>query len=297
MQHRKPSVTLIEHTQDPDLVLYVLWKASRTDDEVHSVSWYREMRETAMLEEKTVKEIDDIFYTIVAANIPVAESVRFTFLFQNITVAWREQLVRHRTNSYWSQSSRARPLGEFFEKHVYWTPEEIADNPLAVTLWDQCMRAVGETYRALEHMGISRENARGVLPQYMVHRISMTITLRHLVELVKARTCWIAQSDLWHPMICGMLSEIREKVDSRLANILGSPPCAAGAEYRWCPIGPDNGCRLRGEDPEPPCPLWLAQIGHHGDFYKRDRAIDLMHRFDRVWHADLVQIAHRNIGE
>lgn len=283
-----PVVTLVEWTRNPDLVLYVLWHASRTDEKLLSVD---ELRKERVLNSKLTDEIESIFLNVVGANIPVAEAVRFTFMFENITVAWREQLVRHRANSYWSQSSRARPLSEFFEQHIYWTPDEISGNPEAEAHWDQCMRVIGKTYQLLENMGISRDNARGVLPQYMTHRISMTITLRSLVDLIKARTCWIAQSDIWHPVIRGMLEQISNKVDGRLAQVLGSPPCASAGKYHHCPIGPDNELRLRGEDPEPPCPLWLDEIAHHGEFYRMERARFLLGRFGQVWHPDLFQIS------
>jgi len=289
----KPTVTLVEWTRDPDLVLYVLWHASRTDEKLFSVD---ELKNRRLFNSVLADEIEDIFLNVIGANIPVAEAVRFTFMFENITVAWREQLVRHRANSYWSQSSRARPLGEFFEQHIYWTPDEISDNPEAEAHWDLCMRTIGETYQVLESIGISRDNARGVLPQYMTHRISMTITLRSLVDLIKARTCWIAQSDIWHPIIRGMLEQISNKVDSRLAQVLGSPPCANAGKYHHCPIGPDNELRLRGEDPEPPCPLWLGEINHQGEFYRIDRAQFLIDRFSQVWHPDLLMKAISVLG-
>lgn len=55
------------------------------------------------------------------------------------------------------------------------------------------------------------------------------------------RNCWIAQHDIWAPVI----------------QVLGSDntvlPCANGAP---CPYWKDNVLRAEGKDPSPPCPIW-----------------------------------------
>lgn len=61
-------------------------------------------------------------------------------------------------------------------------------------------------------------------------------------ELVRKRSCWIAQTDLWAPVI--------NKLQPLIASGKTLLPCDGG----HCPFKRDNDLRLMKKDPSPPCP-------------------------------------------
>jgi hypothetical protein len=65
--------------------------------------------------------------------------------------------------------------------------------------------------------------------------------------LVRKRSCWIAQTDLWEPIVSQLL--VLLKKDKVML------PCDDGK----CRFIRDNDLRKAGHDPSPPCPV-LAKI-------------------------------------
>lgn len=66
-------------------------------------------------------------------------------------------------------------------------------------------------------------------------------------DLVRKRSCWIAQTDLWEPIV------------SRLLEVLGKDKVMLPCDDGKCRFIRDNDLRKSGHDPSPPCPV-LAKI-------------------------------------
>ena len=66
-------------------------------------------------------------------------------------------------------------------------------------------------------------------------------------DLVRKRSCWIAQTDLWEPIV------------SQLLTILGKDKVMLPCDDGKCRFIRDNDLRKAGHDPSPPCPV-LAKI-------------------------------------
>lgn len=77
--------------------------------------------------------------------------------------------------------------------------------------------------------------------------VSIKASNQFLAETARKRNCWIAQGDLWEPLI----KAINAKVGFQL-------PCDGGKQ---CPFAADNISRCRDEDPNPPCPIFLQRSG------------------------------------
>lgn len=76
--------------------------------------------------------------------------------------------------------------------------------------------------------------------------IDMIATNDHWAKIISKRACWIAQSDLWRPIL--------EEFDT--------PPLPCDATGT-CPYMSDNMLRHEGKDPNPPCPIW-QRLDHGG---------------------------------
>jgi hypothetical protein len=63
-------------------------------------------------------------------------------------------------------------------------------------------------------------------------------------ELVRKRSCWIAQTDLWSPIV----QELEKIIGKSARPML---PCDDGR----CRFKIDNDLRKAGKDPSPPCPV------------------------------------------
>lgn len=142
----KPTVTLLSHTIRPLETLYACWEASRhnrpieTPNEIFS-------KACSTGDESELLKARELFSQIMDAGIPVAENVSFTFLLEGISIALREQMVRHRIgvhfgdrlgvdivpdladSTWWAQSMRILPMERFASEEAYDIPESIRDRP------------------------------------------------------------------------------------------------------------------------------------------------------------------------
>lgn len=83
--------------------------------------------------------------------------------------------------------------------------------------------------------------------------LSMVMPRAMALSMLAKRNCWIAQEDLWLPVI------------SALNTAFGATegmlplPCDKG----FCPVARDNDLRKEGKDPAPACPIW-NEMNHKG---------------------------------
>ena len=316
-----PTVRLVSFTHAPIETLVHLWEQSRTEGETISVddmvSERIELEAYPNLEnhpyrtpdlDAVKKRTDErlaLFCQIMDADIPVAENVSFTFMLDNVSVALREQLVRHRIgakagerlgmdyapglhdSTWWAQSMRILDMGKFAENGKYLIPETIKDNKEVTTcfgmekgrkitvpeLYKDFMMVAGKTYENLVKAGVPMEDARNVIPLAATHRISWTLNLAALKHIVGKRGCWILQLGIWKSVIVGMIEAIAKEVHPVFRRLI-SPPCMKGNRFTGCHFEIDNKRRIDGLDEIPACSLYLHEesdmVGEASQAYYED---------------------------
>ena len=278
---RKLDVKLVGFTPDPVGLVYSLWHQSRCDDpildpELVEVYYYKCPEEAPTNYKAAYNRFgppDKLFTEVLSSNIPVGNCINFTFILENVSVAFREQLVRHQqrdnekgemqTVSYWSQTSRARDIDHFAEQDMFYIPDpkhstsNLTEN--SIKYYKECMNAIQGMYMALKNFyGWHQDDARLITPIGYTHRISFSVSLPRLIEIFKTRTCWVAQSSLWHPVLALMIEELCNKV-SPLFSTISDPPCYKRGKFNSCPVISDNEQRVLGKDPSPPCPIYAYE--------------------------------------
>ena len=206
-----------------------------------------------------VDEVESWAMKVATMSIPIAEQVSFNFRFSGVTIAWREQLVRHRTASYWVQGGRTTDFSTIFDRRAYHVPKSIQDaglNMYVEGFWKQTQ----DMYKKLKAAGVKDEDAREIIGVGATHRLNMAIDLRSLMQMLMKRTCFIVQGH-WVDVVIGIVNELVNKVDP-LFGILGLPPCLDhNRKFTRCHF--DGICQERhdGKDPLPVCPIWLGHVG------------------------------------
>lgn len=86
--YNTPKVTLMNPPQNVLELVYAIWQASKTEDELMDVEDVK----------KCVfpREVEKLFRAVIAQRIPVGEHIDFVFMLENVSVSFREQMVRHR---------------------------------------------------------------------------------------------------------------------------------------------------------------------------------------------------------
>jgi len=256
----QPKVSLLSSTERPIETINAVWQASRDNEPVD------------------LNNGDpDLFQKVIDSKIPVAEMIDFVFLLENVSIAFREQMVRHRIgvkvgdrlgvdhvpdladSTWWSQSMRVLDMGSFASAKAYETPEAVKNSKGAwVDDYNKHMQRTEELYNNLLSAGVPAEDARMILPLACQHRIVWKLNLAALMHIVSKRSCWILQLGFWGPVIRGMIQELAYGIDPIFAR-LATPPCMRGDKFNECLFHLDNEKRMKGEDPLPPCPLWMNQ--------------------------------------
>lgn len=258
-------VTLISHTADPMATLYKIWMENRDPRLSMTV---QDVKDTV-----PECEVERIFKALIKSDISVIQNIHFTFKIENMSIALREQLVRHRIgvnldgrvgvdyvpdlseDGIWIQSMRVLDMGSFYDNNKFEAlPAAYKDNEKAKTAYENCMRICQETYKALCHEGLPREAARMVLPLACQHDMFWTLNLGALCHILKKRGCWIPQFGLWRPIIVGIVDELATKIHPVFRE-LTQPPCVCNGNFTGCHFPEDTARRLDHSDPLPPCPI------------------------------------------
>src|SRR5688572_21105392 len=130
----EPKVTLIDFPRYPIETIYSIWQASKSLDPLMEPL---EIRNKAANDPEFNKDVMNKFFTIIRSKIPVLENLNFTFILENVSISFREQMVRHRIgikvgdmvgvdivpdlhmSSWWSQTMRVMDVGNFAEEKRY----------------------------------------------------------------------------------------------------------------------------------------------------------------------------------
>lgn len=305
MSTKKPSARLISAFAYPAETIYCLWQASRTRDPIPPAQQVSDwcQRDPAM-----AAKVAEVFETVIESEIPVAENLDFVFLLENMPVSLREQIVRHRIghrfgenfgvdlvpgdvqDSWWSQSMRVMDMGQFASNGDYFTPEipdvecknEVDGTVVgtAQAIYDNFMRLSERTYQLLIQAGLPPEDARQVIPLAATSRMTWKMNYQSLKHIMKRRSCWIAQLGMWEPIVRDMVEELCKWIGEPMRRLI-NPPCIRHDHFVECPFIPDNLQRAKGNDPEPPCPLFLQHYGQMVHEIPIDQR--KYHRAGRTW--------------
>lgn len=264
-------VHLASCTEDPIGTIVRLWRASR------ETVPYEAIDEARYSLEHNAEDLE-LFRNVVQLGLPVTENVVFNFVLEDVPISWREQAVRHRIGvhygdnfgvdivpdggtgiTFWSQTMRVQDMSTFAEDGRYYTPDTILEHEEALSTYHQAMDDIEAAYYQLVGYGIPREDARQLIPLGATHRISMSINLRALQNIIGKRGCWISQSNLWMPVIRGMVDALAEEVHPIFREMV-YPPCIEGGVFAGCKFKHENERRVDGRDAMPVCPLYWT---HH----------------------------------
>ena len=293
-------VELISHTANPLETLYKIWMENR-DPNVH----------IDMNGPFVKDDVERIFKALIASDISVIQNIHFTFKITNMSIALREQLVRHRIgvnldgrigadyipdltdDGIWIQSMRVLDMGKFYDNNAYELPDSILKNEQAVALYKECLRFAQKTYATLCEYGVPREDARLVVPLACQHDMFWTLNLGALCHILRKRGCWIPQYGLWRPIIVGIVDELATKIHP-VFRTLTQPPCVNNGKFNKCHFPEDIARRLDHSDPLPPCPLachgdelvnWSNNVGTVNVVTDADKALftDMQNNFSKMW--------------
>jgi thymidylate synthase ThyX len=247
------------------------------------------------------QRLNDTVARIIDENIPVTENLFFVFAIRNMSVSLREQMVRHRIGSkpgfpigsdivpadgsilqmdqipdladstWWSQTMRVIPMGEFADQGRYLLPETLEGKTVndvdhemqdpryvdwkATEYYEHFMGQCQHVYNKLVAAGVPAEDARQVLPLGVTHKITWGINLKALQHVLGKRSCWVSQAGLWENLIAQMAAHL-VKVHPIFRNVI-LPPCFKKGKYTACPVELTNQERIQGRDRMPPCPLFV----------------------------------------
>lgn len=270
----KEKVTLVEWPRNPIETVYYLWQAARDNEPIKSNP--ESIKLECLGDPELEKKVRETFEKVIDSSIPIAENLNFVFLLENVSISFREQMVRHKIgvkvgerlgvdmfpdihdSTWWVQSMRVLDMGKFAEDDLYRLPESIANHPDAnvrETYIDQ-MHQTAATYQFLLNKKVPIEDAREVIPLGAQHRLSWGLNLSALMHICKKRSCWIPQIGTWGPIIEGMVEELATKVDPYFRRLV-TPPCIKGDEFTGCVYKLDNERRVDRSDPLLPCPLYI----------------------------------------
>lgn len=250
------------------------------------------------------KRVRDMITQILDEDIPCTENINFVFAIENMSISLREQMVRHRIgvtigdrtgidivpeitkSSWWSQTMRMLPMGQFFTEGRYIMPDGLADKTVELNnfllpfgeknieylgqipadeLYISLMAQIEFVYNKLIEAGVAMEDARQIIPIGATHSITWSLNLKAMMHIVGKRACWVAQANLWEQLIAGMVDELCDKVDPVFRKFI-LPPCFKKGKYNSCPYFQINKERVQGRDHMPPCPLYV--------YHETERAIE-----------------------
>lgn len=160
----EPTVTLLSATKDPVATIFQCWETSRHNEYVPDTE---EIRDKMSKDAAYRQKVERTFEQVLEAGIPVAENISFTFLIENMSIALREQMVRHRVghhfgdrigcdivpdladSTWWAQSMRILDMGKFAAENRFHLPESMYDHEKKAD--PSCKRCDGQGSYRDEH--------------------------------------------------------------------------------------------------------------------------------------------------
>jgi thymidylate synthase (FAD) len=211
-------VKLLRYTADPELLCGA---AALTSTRSGSPSETFEK-----VDSETAKQI--IKRVTGYGHASVIEHASFTFSLEDVSRAMTHQLVRHRIASYTQQSQRYVKY-DTLKKYV--TPPNIANNAEAKKIFDETLENISEAYQKFLKLGISKEDARYILPNAAKTNIIVTMNARELRHFFNLRCCARSQWEI-REVATEMLRQVKKVAPALFEN--SGPSCV---DLGYCPEG------------------------------------------------------------
>ncbi|MBO4299694.1 MAG: FAD-dependent thymidylate synthase [Clostridia bacterium] len=216
-----PKVSLVAHTPDP---IGVCALAART--------CYSALPLDELLEKVKTDQSDFLRGVIRSGHTSVLEHASFTFYVSDVSRALLAQITRHRIASFSVQSQRYVSMSKGFDCVV--PPRIAALGEEAGARYQAQMAQMADWYRewqdAFGDDPGANEDARFVLPNACVTRLTMTMNARELLHFFSLRCCNRAQWEI--RTLAEMMFRLVLPVAPAIFENAG-PACVRGA----CPEG------------------------------------------------------------
>jgi thymidylate synthase (FAD) len=136
----------------------------------------------------------------------VLEHAYATFRITGGSRAFTHQIVRHRLCSFSQQSQRYVDEKEF----GFVVPPSVAGDEMARRLFEDAVESARKSYAELQQLGITREDARYVLPNAVESEIVLSANFRELRHIFSIRCAKSAQWEI--RSICMEMLRIMKEV-------------------------------------------------------------------------------------
>ena len=159
---------------------------------------------------------------------------QFTFTLDGVSRACTHQIVRNQVGATYSQKSQryVTETGQF----EYYTPDKIKTGDELGESYDNFMEYCQYFYDQLIKKGIPAEEARYILPNAATSSMTVSYTLRALINVANLRLCTKAQKEI-RDVVKQMCELVIEK-EPWLAEFL-APKC-----YKLGHCDEKNGCGI-----------------------------------------------------
>ena len=137
-------------------------------------------------------EKDLIAKAIRDKTFDVIEHAVFMFEIEGISRVCSHQLVRHRLASYDQESQRFSAV----EKEDFVTPHTVQNNPEALKVYQDFIKASVDTFKKLKELEVPKEDARFILPQSIATKLVITANARTLLHFFWQRIASQAQWEI-----------------------------------------------------------------------------------------------------
>ena len=135
------------------------------------------------------KDISRVIKYIIDANhTSPLEHIYYTFLIKGATRSFLAQITRHRIASYTSGSQHYQKYSDYNFK--------ISDTLKNNLLIKDASNKLMDIYNELINQGISKEEARQILPNGMENNLLFTINARSLINFLNLRLCYRNTSEI-----------------------------------------------------------------------------------------------------
>jgi thymidylate synthase (FAD) len=125
-------------------------------------------------------------------HFSVLEHASATFYIDEISRACSHQLVRQRLATYSQKSQRYVNESNF----TFTIPQSIQENQNALDVYIQTMETISKNYKKLLDLGITKEDARFILPNATHTTLTMTANFREWLHIIDLRVSRHAQWEI-----------------------------------------------------------------------------------------------------